>query len=229
MGDVFGQYSGKEKTCPHTYIFIAPKVRSKSYQNIGVGTCKSGGGGVGLGKQTLTVMMILEGITLDLVLDGWLWDNSEYFSIGEGRDNVKERRSVTSYWDGVGCIKSKDGKRMAFFMFCVPNELQRKDMPGNNHYQGTDKIAKSGLDLVQSLFQFDGWVEGDAIADEFALNEAYANKIIEMLELKMSSTKVRFPFSRMSTRFWIEIKPLLDQGIISRPNYQMEMLAEDKK
>ncbi len=173
-------------------------------------------------------MKILEGVTLDLLLDGGLMDNSQYFSVGEGRDNVREHRPVTSYWIGYGCIKNKTETRMVFFKFCVPNELRREDMPGQKYYQGVDKISESKLGLVESLFHFDGWKEGDTIANEFELNELYAKKIMDILDLKISGTKMRFPFSCTSAMIWIELKPLLDQGIITRPNYQMEMLADEK-
>ncbi len=176
-------------------------------------------------------MMILEGITLNLEFQVGLLDNSwnhgSQYQDDWGRTCY---HTLLSYWKGVCCIREKSSGKCAFFTLTVPNSLRKEDVPGNEHYKGTDKVVegKTGLDLLESIFQFKGRHEEDTTADESGLNEAYAKEILRELSLELLD-RVNLPFKFLNKVIWIDTKTLLDQGVIIRPGYQMEMLAEDEK
>lgn len=178
-------------------------------------------------KQTPETMKTLEGVTLNLEFQVGLLDNSRNYGPQYEDDwGRKCHHSLLNYWEGICSIRERSGDRCVFFMLVIPSSLRKEDVPGNENYQGTNRIVegKSGLGLMESIFQFKDWQEGDSIANEPELNEVYAQTILDKLGLELSN-RVNLPFKWLDKVIWIDTKPLLDKGVITRPNYQMEMLA----
>lgn len=136
----------------------------------------------------------------------------------------KVRHSLPSYWSGEARIIDKAGNRSVIFILNLSNQLPQECCRHLCHGDMMSAIRKSKLGFMESLFRFRDWLEGDTIANESELNEYLAKALLEKLDVEMLP-QPKFPLPRLHELVWLDLKPLLDNGTVVRPNYQMQMLT----
>ncbi len=140
----------------------------------------------------------------------------------------KQRDSIPSYWAGEGRIFDKAGEKSVIFTLRLSNKLPEECCGSMTHGEKVYAISESKLGFTESLFRFLDWQEGDVFANETEFNEILAKSILKKLDVEILP-QPKFPLPHLGGLIWLDIKPLLDSGIVTRPNYQMEMLTDSGK
>ncbi len=170
-------------------------------------------------------MNTLEGVTMNIEFCVGFQDNSNNAGPTYEDDwGHKRRHLLPSYWKGQARISDKTDSRSIIFTLSLSNKLPDECCGTMTHGEKLEAISNSKLGFMESLFRFRDWLDGDAVANQSELNEVIAKAILEKLGVEMMP-KQKFPLPHLSELLWLDLKPLLDNGTVVRPNYQMEMLT----